>query len=239
MQQTVNDAEIDRANREMLQPYASARHGAAAAQVDPNEVRRLAQKAGRLDLVLSGDEVVSCNLGCEFSMEGKRYWSTIRFGYPEPIFSNANRLSETNAISFYLALEWALKNDFDYYDMGTCVGRPEDDLLQWKKRWGGTLSMAGYHDHFYVRLPKVGAAQFLWDSPLFSAEGKNLTLHLGLPDGPSDEEAAIHYRKMSFGGLLKIYLHSSRAPSEHLLEKVRGLYKQQKSPPSIEIIASN
>lgn len=235
MQQALTDSEIDLANWKMLQPYASARHGDAATQIDPNEVSRLARHAGRLDFVILGDEVVACNLGCEFSMAGKRYWSTIRFGYPWAVFSDSKRLSETNAISFYLALEWALKNGFDYYDMGSCLARPEDELLQWKKRWGGELNMIGHHDHFHVRLPKVGAAQFFWNTPLFSAKERNLALHLGLPDGKSDVEFAAHYRKMNFGGLLKIYLHCTRPPSEHLLKKLRSLYGHR-PPPVVEIV---
>ena len=114
----------------------TAQTGRLAHQIELGEVRTIAQKVGRLDLVLLGDEVVACNLGCEFAGERKRYWSTIRFGYPKEAFSNSKQLSETNAISFYLALEWAVKNNFDYYDLGICLGRPEDTLLQWKNRWG-------------------------------------------------------------------------------------------------------
>lgn len=239
MRQTLDDAEINRANQEMLQPYASARHGSAAAQIDPKVVRRIAQKSGRLDFVHMGDEVVACNLGCEFAIAGKKYWSTIRFGYPEAVFSNSKRLSETNAISFYLALEWANNNGFDYYDMGTCLGRPEDDLLQWKKRWGGLVNTVGNHAYFYVRLPKIGAAQFLWNTPLFSAEGTNLTLHLGLPDGHSDEQILNRYRNMRLGGLFKIYLHCARPASESLLQAVRSRYAHQKQPPTVTSIASS
>ena len=97
----------------------------------------------------------------------------------------------------------------------------------------------GNHGYFYIRLPKVGAAQFLWDAPLFAVERHNITLHLGLPDGPGDEDAAIHYRKMSFGGLFKVYLHCARPPGERLLETLRNLYTHQKSPPILEDIPSN
>ncbi|MFZ2335105.1 MAG: hypothetical protein WAW35_09350 [Sideroxyarcus sp.] len=238
MQQVLNDIDIDRAEKEMLRPFATARHGDSAHQIEPDEVRRIAQKAGRLDFVLLGDEVVACNLGCAFTRAGKGYWSTIRFGYPKEVFSNSKRLGETNAISFFLALEWAIKNGFDYYDLGTCFGRPEDTLLQWKNRWGGEISRMGYHDHVHVRLPSVGAAQFLWDAPLFSAEGKNLTLHLGLPDGPNDDEAAIRYQRMGFGGLFKIYLHCSRQPGDLLLEKLFRLCKHREYRPAVEIVLS-
>lgn len=239
MQQVLDDIGIDRADREMLHPYASARHGIGASQVSLDEVRRVAQKFGRLELVLLGNEVVACQTGCVITRAGKRYWSSIRFGYPESIFSDPKRLSETNSINFYLALEWAIKNGFDYYDMGCSLGRPEDELLQWKKRWGGALDEMFNHGYFYIRLPGTGAAQFLWDAPLFAIEHHNMTLHLGLPDGSSDEEAAIRYRKMSFGGLFKVYLHYARPPGERLLETLRGLYTHQKSPPVVKTIPSN
>ncbi|MBU0621587.1 MAG: GNAT family N-acetyltransferase [Gammaproteobacteria bacterium] len=239
MQQILDDAEIDRADREMLQPYASARHGMGASQVDPDEVRRIAQKFGRLELVLLEDEVVACQTGCVITRAGKRYWSSIRFGYPESIYSDPKRLNETNSINFYLALEWAIDNGFDYYDMGVSLGRPEDNLLQWKKRWGGALDKMGIHGYFYVRLPKTGTAQFLWDAPLFAIEHQKISLHLGLPSGPNDDEVMIRYRLMSFGGLFKVYLHCAGSPSEGLLESLRSQYSRQKSPPDLVILPSS
>ncbi|MCR4303426.1 MAG: hypothetical protein NUV63_04245 [Gallionella sp.] len=239
MQQVLDITGINRAEREMLRPYASARHGPGASQMRSDEVRRVAQKFGRLELVMLGNEAVACQTGCVTTRAGIRYWSSIRFGYPEMIFSDSKRLSETNSINFYLALEWAIENGFDYYDMGSSLGRPEDDLLQWKKRWGGALDMMGIHGYFHIRLPRVGAAQFLWDAPLFAVEHHNMTLHLGLPDGPSDEEVAIRYRKMSFCGLFRVYLHCARPPGERLLESLRNLYKNQKLPPALKAIPSN
>jgi hypothetical protein len=92
--------------------------------------------------------------------------------------------------------------------------------------------------YFHIRLPKVGAAQFLWEAPLFAVECHKLTLHLGLPDGPSDEEFTNRYREMSFGGLHKVYLHCVKPPGEHILGMLLGLYAHHKFPPSVEIIAS-
>jgi len=241
-QQAQNNAEIDCAEQEMLQPYARARHGTTASQLSPNEVRRMARTSGRLDVVLLGEEVVGCILACEVTHRKKRYWSLVRCGYPEAVFSDSKLLRETNAVNFYLALEWAIDNGFDYYDMGSCLGHPEDGLLQWKKRWGGLVSTMGNHDYFYVRLPKVGEAQFLWDSPLFALERHNLTLHLGLPDGSSDEEFSLRYREMNrgmgIGGLSKIYLHCARPPSEGLLETLRSHYQHQQPTPIVESIVS-
>ncbi|VVQ33532.1 hypothetical protein PS943_03354 [Pseudomonas fluorescens] len=238
MKQALNDDEIEIADREMLKPYASARHGAAASQIESREVQRVAKSAGRLDLVLLEDEIVACHLGCVITRAGKRYWSTVRFGYPDVVFSDAKKLREINSITTFMALEWAIENGFDYYDIGTCLARPDDGLLEWKRRRGGDVDTLGNYGYLFVRLPKVGAAQFLWETPLFAVQGKQLTLHLGLPDGPSDGEVANRYREMGFGGLFKIYLHCSRAPGKTLLDTLRSRYAHLKSPPVLESIVS-
>ena len=238
MKQALNDDEIESADREMLRPYAKARHGMAASQIEAHEVQRVAKVAGRLDLVLLEDEIVACHLGCVVTRAGKRYWSTVRFGYPDAVFSDTKKLREVNSITTFMALEWAIENGFDYYDIGTCLARPDDGLLEWKRRRGGDVDTLGNYGYLFVRLPKVGAAQFLWETPLFAVEGKQLTLHLGLPDGPSDEEVASRYREMGFGGLFKIYLHCSRTPGETLLGTLRSRYAHLKSPPVLESIGS-
>lgn len=238
MQQALNDDEIESADREMLQPYASARHGSAASQIATNEVQRVAKSAGRLDLVLLEDEVVACHLGCVVTRGGKRYWSTVRFGYPDTVFSDHKKLREINSITTFMALEWAIENGFDYYDIGTCLARPDDGLLEWKRRRGGDVDTLGNHGYLFVRLPKVGVAQFLWETPLFAVEGKQLTLHLGVPDGQGDAEIANRYREMGFGGLSKIVLHCAITPGEELLETLRGRYSHLKLPPVLEVIAA-
>jgi hypothetical protein len=239
LRQLLDSEELKRADREMLRPYAIARHGAGAAQIVLDDVIKLAQKYGRLDQLLMGDDIVGCQLGHEIMRAGKRYWSTNRCGYPEAIFTDPKRLRDCNAMNIFLALEWANENGFDYYDIGVSLGRPGDGLLEWKRRRGAELNTMGNSGCFYIRLPKVGAAQFLWDSPLFAIEHQKLTLHLGLPDGRSDDDATSHYREMAFGGLFKVYLHCAIPPSEQLLETLRGYYAQQKFPPIVETISTN
>jgi hypothetical protein len=235
-QQVLKDDEIEKANREMLQPYARARHGDSAFQIKFEDVRRMAQDYGRLDLLLLGDEVVGCQLGCEITRAGKRYWSTNRCGYPQTVFSDHKQLRDTNAINIHLALEWALNNNFDFYDIGTSLGRPDDGLLEWKRRRGGVVDTLGNNDYIYIRLPKKGVEQFLWDAPLFAVESGKLTLHLGLPDGRSDEEIASRYREMGFGGLFAVSLYCAKPPSEALIETLRSYFSSQKSPPNIRRI---
>ncbi|MGE8063639.1 hypothetical protein [Pseudomonas sp. NPDC089569] len=238
MKQALNDDEIENADLQMLQPYAQARHGSAASQIETHEVRRVAKNAGRLDLVLLEDEVVACHLGCVITRGGKRYWSTIRFGYPETVYSDARKLREVNSITTFMALEWALENGFDYYDIGTCLARPDDGLLEWKRRRGGDVDTLGNYGYMFVRLPKSGAAQFLWETPLFAVEGKGLTLHLGLPDGPDEEQIASRYREMGFGGLSRIYLHCTRQPQEQVIDTLRSRYSHLKFPPVLECVIS-
>jgi hypothetical protein len=237
-QQTLDIAEIDRASIEMLQPYAVARHGASAASIEAAMVRRMARRFGRLDLVYHDNEVVGCQLGTEIVRNGKRLWSLIHCGYREYIFSDSRRLREANSINHQLALEWALGNGFDYLDMGACLARPDDGLLQWKCRWGGMLDLMDNHVYYHLKLPKEGAADFLWHSPLFAIEHHGLALHIGLPTGISDDDVLIRYRQMGFGGLVKIHLHCARPPGEALLGNLRGIITDQKPPPPVETIPS-
>ncbi|TDF84127.1 hypothetical protein [Pseudomonas sp. H9] len=239
MRKTVSDEEIAMADQFMLRPYASARQGIHAVQFPTEEVFRLAKTVGRLDLIMQGDEIVACHLGCEITRDGKRFWSTLRFGYRESIFSDAKKLREVNSITTFMALEWALEHGYDYYDIGLCLARPDDGLLKWKRRRGGDIDSLGNSAFMFVRLPKAGTAKFLWETPLFAVEGDKLTLHLGLPEGPSDEEFASRYHEMVFGGLHKIYIYGAKSSGELFLETLRSRYANLQSPPLMERVLSS
>jgi hypothetical protein len=238
LRQVLDSGEIERIDREMLRSYATARHGISAAHISLEEVKRMAQEYGRLDLLQLDDIEVGCQLGHVITRAGKRYWSTNRCGYPEAVYSDPKRLRETNSMNIHLALEWAIENGFDFYDLGVALGRPGDGLLEWKRRLGGELDTMDHRVYFHIRLPKVGSAQFLWDAPLFAVERRKLTLHLGLPGGKSDEEVSNRYREMGFRGLFKVYLHCAKPPGDQLLETLQSYYVQQNSPPTIEIIST-
>ncbi|WP_085623180.1 MULTISPECIES: hypothetical protein [unclassified Pseudomonas] len=234
MRQASSDDEIAMADRDLLRPYASARQGIHAAQFPTAEVFRIAKGVGRLDLITLGDEVIGCHLGCEVVRAGKRYWSTLRFGYCEAVFTDARKLREVNSITTFMAMEWALQQGFDYYDIGLCLARPDDGLLKWKRRRGGDIDSLGNHACLFVRLPSTGTAKFLWDTPMFAIEGGKLTLHLGLPEGPSDEEVASRYQEMVFGGLHKIYFYGGNGTGEPFVESLRRRYANLQSPPTME-----
>ena len=232
----IDDAEIDRLDREMIRPYAIARHGEAAAHVDASVVRSLAKSRGRLTVVMAGTEAVGCHLGYAVARGGSRYWVSIRFGFPQAVFSDRKRLREINSINNYFELEAAHRDGLDHYDIGDCMARPDDGLLQWKSARGGHLDTSLNHAYFFVRLPKRGTAELLWHSPLFAQTRDGLTLHLGLPAERSDHEAMVRFRDMRFGGLHGVWLHHARPPGQELLDSIRGLFANRGPAPVLQAV---
>ncbi|MGE5137852.1 MAG: GNAT family N-acetyltransferase [Rudaea sp.] len=237
VRRAVEAAEIDQIDRDMLKSFAAARHGDRALQMPSRDVRAMAQAEwGRLDVVCSGDEAVACQLGCTEVRAGKRYWNVLYFGCPEAVLSDRKRFGQANAMADYLGLEWAIENGFDYYDLGLSPGRPDSGSLQWKKHRRAVLEPARTYGNFYVLLPKAGVARLLWNAPLFSLQHGNLVLHLGIPDGHSDEEIVARYREMGFGGLSNVYLHCERPLDGNVLGEIRALYEDQEAPPLVETV---
>ncbi|MET0334236.1 MAG: hypothetical protein ABW190_08175 [Rhizobacter sp.] len=229
----VSDADITFAEENMLRPYATARRGDGAVQLRIDEVRRIAE-IGRLDVVYLNDEPVSCNLGSPIIREGKKYWSALRYGFTEAVFSDRKRWGEINALNNFVVLEWALSHGFDCYDIGYAVSEPDDGLLQWKKRQGGAIGTMHNHDYDYVSLPRSHRPRIFWESPIFAIEQGKVTLHLGLPAEEPAESVLKRYRHMGFEGLGKVYLHCDRTPEDALLAGLQKLYGHLKTPPPIE-----
>ena len=231
--------QVDAIENNMLKPYAIARHDVCAAQLDEGTVRNLAQKQyGRLDVLIQsngahGDEKVGCHLGNAYTRKGKRYWHVNRLGYPHAVFSDYKRWGEVNSINLHLALEAAIKNGYDYCDYGVSLAKPGHGLIEWKRRRRGFLAAHDNFQYFYMRLPKTGGAQFLWHSPVFGVEGGKPTLHLGIPEGKTDEEMLARYHEMGYAGLYKVYLDCVKPPSPQFVESIRALYADQESQPVI------
>jgi hypothetical protein len=228
-------AEVARINQEMLAPYAVSRHGASAYVMSDDDVLRMARRTGRLDLLLEGEAEVACHLGYEILRAGKRYWVTYLFGYPVGVFSDPRRLRDVNSANTWSALAWSLENGYDFYDMGACHARPDDGLLQWKRRRGGEPDLLRNEGFFHFRLPREDRALFLWESPLFAVEDGGLVLHLGVPAGPSDDEVVARWRELAFGGLAAVRLHWARPEGGSLLDRLREPFARQARPPPVEV----
>lgn len=221
--QVIELSELERVHQQMLQPYAKARHGSGVVDIDAETVRRIARGSGRLDLLLEDGREVGCHLGYPRERGGFAHWISLRYGYPKEIFEDSKRFSDLNSMNNFVSLEWAKASGFHAHDLGACVGRPEDGLVQWKRRRGGQPDASWSRVRLKVRLPRAVRAELLWDHPLFGVEGDRLSLSLGLPSGRSDGEATARYRELRFDGLASVALHAARAPGEGLLEALRAL----------------
>ena len=233
--QTIVEIEqVDAVENNMLMPYAAARHDIGAAQLEPGLVRKFAQQAhGRLDVLLQGDEQVGCHLGNPYTRQGKRYWHVNRLGYPQTVFSDYKRWGEVNSINLHLALEAAITNGYDYCDYGVSLAKPGHGLIEWKRRRRGFLATHDNFKYFYMKLPKTGGAQFLFDTPVFGVEAGKATLHLGIPQGKSDDELLARYHEMGYAGLYKVYLDCVEPPSAQFIDSIRALYADQESQPLV------
>ena len=233
--QTIDSRDkIDAIEHTMLKPYATARHDIGAAQLESGLVQKFAQKAhGRLDVLLQGDEEVGCQLGNPYTRKGKRYWHVNRLGYPSIIYTDYKRWGEVNSINLHLALETAIENGYDYCDYGVSVAKPGHGLIEWKRRRRGFLATHDNFQYFYMKLPKTGGAQFLWHSPVFGVEAGKPTLHLGVPEGKTEEEMLARYHEMGYAGLYKVYLDCVKPPSAQFVESIRALYADQETQPTI------
>jgi hypothetical protein len=222
-EQVIEHRPLERLHREMLTPYAEARHRDGAVVLPLEAMRRIARGAGRLDVLkLDGDEV-GCHLGYPREVRGFTHWISLRYGYPKHVFGDQRRFSDVNQMNAFMVTEWAKASGFHLHDLGACTARPDDGLLQWKRRRGGVPDASWARLQLSVRLPRSVRAELLWDHPLFSVEGDRLSLSLGLPGDRTDSEAAARFRELCFGGLASIALHTARVPSADLLASVREL----------------
>ncbi|MBK7862451.1 MAG: hypothetical protein IPJ65_28345 [Archangiaceae bacterium] len=232
----VTDPEqIARIDAEMLVPYARNRHGAEARIPPHSEVRKIALETGRMDLVTCEGVPVACHLGYTLNRSGQRHFITLRFGYPEAVFSDAKRLREVNAMNTFLALEWAHAQQLDCYDMGSAAARPDDGLLQWKRRRDGAIDIFHTEEWLSVRPPPAATPAFFWDHPTFAVAEGRLELHLGVAPGVTDEEALARFKQFGFSGLDRVRVHAPRALAPKTVETVKAIFEGQTLKPG-EII---
>jgi hypothetical protein len=232
----VDPAEIDALTDTMLEPYARDRHGADAQPLGKELVRRIAQGSGGLDVIEKDGIKVACHLGYARTDPPPSTWICLRFGYPPEVFGDRRKLGDINAMNVFMAMEWSHAQGFGAYDMGSCTAQPDDGLLQWKRRRGGFPDTLHNAEWLHVRLPKAGAAEFLWDAPLFATERGGLTLQLGLPEEKSDDQALERFHPMRFDGLNRVVLHAARAPGQRLLERLAALFSTYARPPELQAV---
>lgn len=231
-----DDTDVVRLSREMIEPFAVARHGEVTTHVSLDRMRSVARGPGRLDLLYFDGEPVGCELGTVRVRGRQRRWVSLRFGCPRGVFSDPERLAEANSLATYLEMVRALEDGFDVYDMGSSPARPDGGLLQWKRKRGGELDALLPDGFFWVRPPRPGAARFLWNTPLFGVEGAGIVLHLGLPEAATDDDVAARYRDMGFRGLSEVRLHCARPPGEALLARLRELHER---PPPVRVVPAD
>lgn len=220
-----NPSEVDLLTDTMLRPYARDRHGADAQPLPRGLVRKLALKAGRLELLCRDGAPVGCRVGYPHTMnDGTTAWVLWRLGYSREVFEDNKQLGDINAMNVYVDMERVIADGYDHYDMGSCIASPDNGLLQWKRRRGGTPSAYHSDEWVSVMLPRQGAAQLLWDAPLLAAEDGHLALWLGLPAGRSDEELLDRCKGYRFDGLVRVHVCSEREVSARLREGLARLY---------------
>lgn len=224
LRRVVDAAEIERVSRDFLVSFASIRHGPEAAQLPLSAVKRLAE-FGRLDLLLHGDEEVGAHLGYPETQAGKRCWVGCRVGYPARVHGDPRRLSDHNAVNYFLQFSRARDEGFDFYDLGVSPARPENGLLQFKKRLGGMLASNASELCVWIRPPSGQAPTMLWDAPLFSLEGRGLVLNVGLPETVLEGGAEDRFRDLAFDGLAAVRLHAAGEVPATTLESLRRHFK--------------
>jgi hypothetical protein len=231
-----DDAEATRLSREMIAPFAVARHGEGTTHVSEERVRLLARGPGRLDLLTFDGEPVGCELGVPRVREGRRRWVAVRFGCPPRVFADPDRLAEASTLATYLVMVRALEAGFDAYDIGSSPARPDGGLLQWKRKRGAVLDASLPDGFFWVGLPRPGAARFLWNTPLFALEPGGIVLHLGMPDGVPEGDAAARYREMGYRGLAGVRVHGPGAAPGRLAPRLRELFAGHGRAPEVRAV---
>lgn len=235
VERATDPAQIEFAEQQMLRPYAAARRGEGAIQLGPGEVQRLA-RIGRLDIVYLDGEPVSCNLGTPVMRGGKRYWTALRYGFTAPVFNDRKRWGEVNALNNFMLMKWSTESGFDYYDIGYAAARPEDGLLQWKKRQGGVLGRLHNYEYSYLKVPRAYLVDTLWATPLFAIEGGGLVLHLGAPHGQDDEALFSRWKHMAFEGLRAVRLYAPSQPTDAFLGRLTKLYSSLAQMPALHVM---
>ena len=135
-----------------------------------------------------------------------------------------------------MEIEWAYQNGFDFYDLGYTVGLPDNGVLQWKRSFRGRLDLFGNLSYFYLKPPNKDRSVFFWEVPVFSLEGKSITLHLGLPDNKTLEDFMFRLKTLNYGGVSKVYVYTKQLQIYNLGAGIAKLYRHCDSVPEVKVV---
>lgn len=216
--------EIARLHHQMFVPFTLARHPDHPTLHALEEMQRY-PTFGRIDLLLRGDEEVGAQMGYSYARHGTCRWMSDRFGYPEHVYRDPRALSDANIMNIYLACQAAVETGHAFYDLGASPARPDDGLLEFKRRLNSVLERCRESLYFYVRVPSAERPEIFWHAPLFSLEGEALHLHVGV--GESEAALCERFRGWSFGGLhaVNVWAHQPLSPSA--VERIESHYRDR------------
>jgi len=146
--------DIAHADQTMMRPFASYRYGDWAQQFELARLQQFAQTPGGLNYVVLDGAKVSCYVGSEMGRGGKRIWRGERGGYIEPVYTQSKLFNDVNRMTYFLEIEQAFQQGYDFYEYGVSLARPEDGVMQWKRKLRGQLDTMGNYNYFYVAPPK-------------------------------------------------------------------------------------
>jgi hypothetical protein len=233
--QPITSAEdLAHADQAMLRAYASHRYGEWAQHFDRGRLQQLARTPGGLNYVLLDGAPVACYVGSALGRGGQRYWRGERGGYSEAVYTQNKLFSEVNRMTYFLEIEQACQQGYAFYEYGLSLARPDDGVMQWKRKLRGQLDTMGNYNYFFVAPPKGLESAFFWEFPLFALELGALDLHVGLPADVADEAFASRCSTLGFGGLRTVVLHCQKPPSAHALAAVAALFAPFAHKPAIK-----
>jgi hypothetical protein len=183
----------------------------------------MAHKGDLVSIFVDGEEV-GARLGYSYVRDKVRYFAAWRFGYPRRVFSDPERYGAINGMNSYLAIQHAHQSGHDVLDFGLAPAHPiENGQLRFKRMRGCAVSTVNCHFFFSVRMPRGCGARFFWARPLFSVEGQQVALNVGIPADVTDRDLVDRIRReLMFKGVSLLRLHTERPVSKTFEESIRA-----------------
>ena len=106
-----------------------------------------------------------------------------------------------------LQVRQAKEAGFDAYDMALLQAAPIPGCWYSRHGWGACWHHSASLDTSGFACRRTRAPEVLWNTPLFSLEGRGLVLNVGLPATVSAAEAIKRCGNFSFSGLAAVRVH--------------------------------